>query len=74
MEVVVRSARAKDVPALAEVFHAAVRGAEAYSEAERAAWSPAVPTVEAWTKRLDGLDIVVAEVEWRGRRLHGAEG
>ncbi|AZQ67334.1 GNAT family N-acetyltransferase [Silicimonas algicola] len=62
MDVVVRSGRAEDVPALPEVFHAAVQAAEAYSEAERAAWSPAVPTVEAWTRRLDGLDVVVAEV------------
>ncbi len=74
MDVVVRSGRAEDGPALAEVFHAAVQEAEAYSEAERAAWSPAVPTVEAWTKRLQGLDIVVAEVDGQVAGFMGLKG
>ena len=65
MDVVIRSGRAGDIPALAEIFHAAVRAAHAYTETERAAWSPAVPSMEAWRRRLDGLDILVAEVGGR---------
>ncbi|MCV6594140.1 MAG: GNAT family N-acetyltransferase [Silicimonas sp.] len=59
----VRDAGAADFPALAEIFHAAVRiGAKtAYSDAQRAAWCPDVPEGARWAKRLAGLDILVAE-------------
>ena len=60
----VRTARPEDAGALAEVFYLGVRrGARvAYSEAQCSAWCPEVPDGEGWVRRLDGLDIVLAEV------------
>ncbi len=61
----VRTAGAEDYPALAEIFYLGVRrGARvAYSEAQCAAWCPEMPGGEAWTARLAGLEVVLAEVD-----------
>ena len=61
---VIRSGVASDAPALARVFHDAVRiGArEAYSEEECAAWCPDLPEGKPWVERLTGADLLVAEV------------
>lgn len=63
MEVVVRSCRPGEAGALAEIFHRAVRegAAGAYTEEERAAWSPEAPSGAAWLARTEGAETVVAE-------------
>ncbi|NNE81109.1 MAG: GNAT family N-acetyltransferase [Silicimonas sp.] len=59
----IRSYQTGDAPALAEIFHRAVReGASGvYSEAERAAWSPTMPRGDAWERRLACAETAVAE-------------
>lgn len=59
----VRDLQAGDIPALADIFYAAVREgtAPAYTQAERQAWAAERPSDTSWAKRLDGLLTVVAE-------------
>lgn len=58
----IRRASPRDFGALGEVFHAAVRdGAAQYSEAQRAAWSPAPRTGEDWAAHLEGQAVWLAE-------------
>lgn len=61
----IRSARANDQAAMAEIFHLAVhRTARAvYSDAQCQAWCPEPPAPDLWAKRLDGLDVVVSEAD-----------
>ena len=57
-----------DFDALGEVFHAAIReGAGLYTEAQRAAWSPAPRAGEAWAAHLGAQAVWLAETD--GRRL-----
>ncbi|MEM9756666.1 MAG: GNAT family N-acetyltransferase [Pseudomonadota bacterium] len=58
----IRDATPGDFPALAGIFHAAVRDGAAprYSAAERAAWSPAVPDGADWAKCLASGQTVMA--------------
>lgn len=59
----IRWARPQDADPLAQVFYAAVRkGDSPYTEAQRAAWVPALPSGAA---RLMPLHIAVAEVSGR---------
>ena len=60
----VRAYRPSDAAACAQIFHQGVQigAADAYAQAQRDAWSPHVPRPEAWTKRLSGLTIWVAEI------------
>lgn len=58
----IRRASPRDFGALGEVFHAAVRdGAGQYSEAQRAAWSPAPRAGGAWGAQLEGQAVWLAE-------------
>lgn len=58
----IRRAIPRDFGALGEVFHAAVReGAAQYSEAQRAAWSPAPRGGEDWAAHLAGQSVWLAE-------------
>ena len=61
----IRSASPEDWDALAEIFYLAVHriAKGAYTDAQCQAWCPAPPAPDLWAKRLQGLDIVVAEVE-----------
>jgi putative acetyltransferase len=61
----IREATLDDVGALAGIFYRAVRvgAAPFYSEAERFAWAAQHPSVDQWTKRLDGLLTLVAQDE-----------
>ncbi len=63
MEVVVRSYVPGDAAGLGRIFHRAVQegAASAYSEGERAAWSPEPPAGESWQVRLAEAVTVVAE-------------
>ena len=60
---IIRPCRVTDAPGLADLYHRAVReGAAAhYDAAERAAWSPAPPSGEAWRRRLIEAQTIVAE-------------
>jgi putative acetyltransferase len=63
---VLRWAVADDFAALGEVMFAAVRqGQSPYSEAQRAAWTPAPRSGPAWQERLAAQQIVVAEADGR---------
>lgn len=65
-DVQIRRANPADFETLGEVFHAAVRdGATAYTEAQRAAWSPAPPSGEAWAARLAAQQVWMAEAGGR---------
>lgn len=56
----IRQAKTDDFEALGRVFHRAVReGATGYSEAQRAAWSPAPRTGEDWAAQLSGQTVWV---------------
>jgi len=58
----IRRATPRDFDALGAVFHAAVReAATAYSEAQRAAWSPAPRAGEAWAAHLGAQAVWLAE-------------
>lgn len=58
----IRRANPRDFDALGAVFHAAVReAATAYSEAQRAAWSPAPRAGEAWAAHLGAQAVWLAE-------------
>ena len=61
----IRPYRDGDAPALAQIFHRAVRdGAQDhYSERERAAWSPSIPEGSEWVARLTVADTIVAECD-----------
>lgn len=64
---ILRSYRPGDAIGLAALFHRAVReGAAAkYDDAQRAAWSPEVPTHEGWRARVEEAMTVVAERDGR---------
>lgn len=65
----IRRALPRDFDALGEVFHEAVReGATGYSEAQRAAWSPAPRIAADWSALLDG------QIIWIGELCHRALG
>jgi putative acetyltransferase len=65
-DVQIRRARPADFDALGGVFHAAVReGAPAYTEAQRAAWSPAPRGGAGWTDRLGSQLVWMAETDGR---------
>ncbi|WP_291200569.1 GNAT family N-acetyltransferase [Hyphomonas sp.] len=58
----IRRANPRDFDALGAVFHAAVRGgATAYTQAQRAAWSPAPRAGEAWAAHLGAQAVWLAE-------------
>ena len=58
----IRNGIAADWSALAEIFHLAVRkGAIAYTEAQRAAWSPQVKPLPDWALRMTRQSVWVAE-------------
>ena len=58
----IRRATPRDFDALGAVFHAAVReAATAYSDAQRAAWSPAPRAGEAWAAHLGAQAVWLAE-------------
>jgi putative acetyltransferase len=61
---IIRPCRVTDAPGLAALYHRAVReGAAAhYTEAQRAAWSPAPPNGEEWRRRLVEADTILAEL------------
>lgn len=57
-----READRTDTAKLAAVFFKSIRTGESpYTEAQRAAWLPAQPTVGAFADRIAGLYVVVAE-------------
>lgn len=60
---IIRPCRVTDLPGLAALYHRAVHeGAAAhYDAAQRAAWSPAPPQDEAWSRRLIEAQTIVAE-------------
>jgi len=61
-DIPIRNGVAGDWAALARVFHSAVReGALAYTEAQRAAWSPDVKGLADWSLRMTRQDVWVAE-------------
>lgn len=61
-DVQIRRASPRDFDALGEVFHAAIReGASAYSEAQRAAWSPSPRNGDAWAAHLGTQAVWLAE-------------
>lgn len=62
-EVHIRKARREEANALGRVFHAAVRAASAYSEAQRAAWSPAPRSGSDWADRLFKGAVMVGEAD-----------
>jgi putative acetyltransferase len=52
----------KDAARLADVFFAAVReGPSPYTEAQRAAWLPSIPALNAFEGRISRMHLVVAE-------------
>ncbi len=58
----IRRATPRDFDALGAVFHAAVReAATAYSEAQRAAWSPAPRAGETWAAHLCAQAVWLSE-------------
>ncbi|MBU2983472.1 GNAT family N-acetyltransferase [Lentibacter algarum] len=62
MDFWIRDAGPADTGALATVFFTSVREAALrYGEAERAAWAPEQPDATTYAKRLEGLDVVLAE-------------
>ncbi len=63
MSLFVRDAGVDDLDALGAVFFRAVRegAAPRYSEAERTAWAPEAPSGAGWAKRLEGLELLLAE-------------
>lgn len=61
-DVQIRRASPADFDALGQVFHAAVReAATAYTEAQRAAWSPALRGGADWAERLGSQLVWMAE-------------
>ena len=65
-EINIRKGNPGDWDALAGVFHDAVRrGAVLYTEAQRAAWSPASRAGADWSLRMSRQSVQVAEVEGR---------
>lgn len=61
-EINIRKGNPSDWNALAHVFHRAVRdGANRYTEAQRAAWSPAPRLGPDWSLRMGKQDVSVAE-------------
>lgn len=66
----IRPYRVTDAPGLAQIYHRAVHegAARDYTPAQRAAWSPAPPMREDWTRRLSEAETIVAE---RAERLLG---
>jgi len=61
-EINIRKGSAPDWGALADVFHRAVRdGAGYYTEAQRAAWSPASRAGADWSVRMSKQSVQVAE-------------
>lgn len=61
-DVQIRRANPADFAALGEVFHDAVRhGADLYSPAQRAAWSPAPRAGRDWDETLSGQNVWMAE-------------
>ena len=65
-DVQIRQAKPADFDALGAVFHDAVRtAANAYSEAQRAAWSPAPRTGATWAARLCAQLVWMAEADGR---------
>ena len=62
--ITIREGDASDWASLAEIFHRAVReGAVAYTEAQRAAWSPAVKALPDWALRMTRQNVWVAEAD-----------
>jgi putative acetyltransferase len=60
-DVQIRLADPGDFDALGEVVHDAIRlGADQYDEAQRAAWSPAARTGDAWSARLGAQSVWMA--------------
>ena len=60
----IRNGQAADWDALAGVFHGAVReGAVAYTQAQRAAWSPMSRAGADWSLRMTRQEVRVAEAE-----------
>ena len=59
----IRSYRPGDAEALGEVFHRSIRDGAvgAYGRAAVEAWSPAPPKGDAWERRLERADTVLAE-------------
>lgn len=57
----VRVAVAQDAGPLGDIFFDAIRAADVYSPAQRAAWAPKRPTTNEWCARLDGLLTLVAD-------------
>lgn len=65
-EINIRKGNSDDWDALAGVFHDAVRrGAALYTEAQRAAWSPANRAGADWSLRMSRQSVQVAEVGGR---------
>ena len=64
--ITIRLGEASDWADLALVFHKAVReGAVAYTETQRAAWSPAVKALPDWSLRMTRQNVWVAEADGR---------
>ena len=61
MTLAIRRGTAADAGDLAVIFHRAVQAAEAYTAAQRDAWSPTCPSAAQWAERLEGLTTLVAE-------------
>ena len=62
VEINIRKGSTPDWDGLAEVFHRAVRdGASLYTEAQRAAWSPALRAGPDWSLRMSRQSVRLAE-------------
>ena len=62
MDFWIRDAGAADAGALAAGFYRSIHEAAVrYSAAERSAWAPMQPEAEAYAKRLEGMQVVLAE-------------
>lgn len=63
----IRPCTATDLEAVVQVFTDAVHvlAAHDYDEAQRAAWAPKPPDLDAWTKRIQGLQTLVAVEDHR---------
>jgi putative acetyltransferase len=63
IEITIRKATAEDFDATARLFFESVRRGTArhYSEDQRKAWAPDVPSPEDWRERLGAMDTWIAE-------------
>ncbi|MEM1125199.1 MAG: GNAT family N-acetyltransferase [Bacteroidota bacterium] len=69
----IRPFHPRDLRAVAHVFTEAVHVGAAghYDEAQRAAWAPRPPDLAWWRRRVEGVELLVAEVDGEVRGFLG---